>query len=252
MHEDRDSAGMTAFHHALRLGHADLVEHFLANYSPKEDYNKAATQPPVNSSFLRLAAESGSLAVVKLVLDADLANAKQATEIWSWLDAQYKKEAASDKGKDWAEIRKAISKVPDFKPPTPIAAPARPAAAKTTAPPRASTASAPDRPAPAPVETPKPSVVDELVGMGFAKVDALNALRTCKGNVDRAVDLLLTVSNLIVFKIIPDGFAGSDRSRTEESCFPDLGISTCCSFGGCEQAYSSKQCRSLLDPSANS
>ncbi|KAG6876015.1 hypothetical protein C0992_001370 [Termitomyces sp. T32_za158] len=82
--EERDSAGLTAFHVALQCGNIPIVTYFFEEHPPTADTAKIYDLPS-STSLLSLAFESLQPELVWMILDKKLANKETMTSVWGRL-----------------------------------------------------------------------------------------------------------------------------------------------------------------------
>ncbi|KAG1772803.1 DnaJ-domain-containing protein [Suillus occidentalis] len=82
--EERNSAGLSAFHSALQHGCIPIINYFFQSYDPKQDDDHGAIyslSPPM--SLLSLALESGQPEVVWVILEKGLASTQDIGNAWT-------------------------------------------------------------------------------------------------------------------------------------------------------------------------
>jgi len=119
--EERNSAGLSAFHVALQHGHIPILKHFFDAYNPKyEDHNSIYSLSPPDS-LLSLALESAEPEVVWMILDKGLADTQDIGNAWTRITSTEGREALlvgiwKNAGK-FAEIQNLLMRFGGFTPP---------------------------------------------------------------------------------------------------------------------------------------
>lgn len=81
--EERNSAGLTAFHVALAHGHASIIKQFFESYPPDEEDSTAIYDAPAPKTLLSISLESHEPQVVFMILDKGLASTADIGNAWT-------------------------------------------------------------------------------------------------------------------------------------------------------------------------
>jgi ankyrin repeat protein len=81
--EERNMAGFTTFHIALRKGHIPIVKYFFEAHSPED--SDAVYHTPEGTSLLALALESCKPELVWMILDKKLASDEEVVDAWKYI-----------------------------------------------------------------------------------------------------------------------------------------------------------------------
>lgn len=169
--EDRDSAGLSAFHVALQNGHIPVAAYFLETHPPNED-TKAIYSTASSQTLLSLTLDSYEPELVWMILDKGLATTHDINDAWVRVTsggASVSRPCRSAKDKEHVgDITKLLMRFGGFTPPpTPPSKPT-PACESTTTDfkhrPTIHCNSSPEQPSPA--EAPTCSVSSPQSGRG--------------------------------------------------------------------------------------
>ncbi|KAI0748076.1 hypothetical protein C8Q80DRAFT_1170004 [Daedaleopsis nitida] len=97
--DERNGEDMTAFHIALKRGHAKIVTHFFEAYPPKDADHAAIYRSPEPRSNIQLALDSKEPAMVWAVLDKRLHDKQEMDEAWKVVTSKSFKSSIPDPSK---------------------------------------------------------------------------------------------------------------------------------------------------------